>query len=381
MSIIDTIKANDLVALEAALRRSDPNKPDVYGWTPLHYAFALDYPDMVRALLNRGASLNIKSFESDTPIEIGLIFKSMNCLRVVENMLTDNSHYQALLRFEAEGKIIKQNLHGRAKYLAYAELARKYVRDERKIKSFNHPDTDDVEGQKQLQDVVFPRYKIIAEIFKNNLQHIDGSQFFVNYFGEKTNTGNCDAQTGIAYFLCKRVFGLRKAELFRIEKSGSEFLDQFKPIDDRGNHVALLLGRNEPSVNNSYRFWGKNAVVCDPWANSVFPATEIENKLYNLISVRVPFGGGRSIPQLKLFDPKIYNLDFYEDQDTVRLPHPDSVRSGETKALLTQYYGNRKQMTKVEKIDALKAMIAKRPVEDTTIGRVIEHKEANLRRL
>lgn len=45
------------------------NQPDKYGRTPLHVAAAVDYPEMVQFLVQRGADLNAKTGkELQTPV-------------------------------------------------------------------------------------------------------------------------------------------------------------------------------------------------------------------------------------------------------------------------------------------------------------------------
>ncbi|KTC97604.1 hypothetical protein [Legionella erythra] len=39
-----------------------------------------------------------------------------------------------------------------------------------------------------------------------------------------------------------------------------------------GDHTFLIIGRNPASLPHSPHTWGRNAFLCDPWANKVYPA-------------------------------------------------------------------------------------------------------------
>lgn len=46
-----------------------------------------------------------------------------------------------------------------------------------------------------------------------------------------------------------------------------------------GNHQFLVIGRKIDSDIKDYKTWGDTAVVCDPWNQDFFPATQIPEKL------------------------------------------------------------------------------------------------------
>lgn len=46
----------------------------------------------------------------------------------------------------------------------------------------------------------------------------------------------------------------------------------------KADHSFLVIGRDPNSNPNDINSWGRNAVICDPWANKVYQATEEEYK-------------------------------------------------------------------------------------------------------
>lgn len=82
----------------------------------------------------------------------------------------------------------------------------------------------------------------------------------------KYSLGNCDelAVQALDYVL-NQTDDLR-AEVFKIQG---------------GAHVFLVINRNNPSDPNDPYDWGKNAVICDPWANKVFKASDYKTELKN----------------------------------------------------------------------------------------------------
>lgn len=383
MKLIHAVKTRNIDAVHKELARNPLliNEQDEYGWSALHYAFALNCPDIAKTLLDSGADQSLESFEEDRPVDLGLLFYSMGCLRLIDNQLLFNKKYQTLLKYESDGMQIKEKLHGREKYFAYAELAKKYVRKERKIKATNYPGR--VDGELRRQQIKSGRqYKNIQEIFKNSLFNMDSTEFFSAYLSEKTQIGNCDSQSAMAYLLCKRVFGLRKVEKFEIKKYQDDNYEETAALSgylyDIGDHIALVLGRGEPNELNHHRDWGPQAVVCDPWADAVYFATDIESRLNNLVSIRERDGNWKK--EFRRFDSDTHYLQFTVPQDRLRLPTLDKVRDYRAQVMLTHYYSKHKEMTKEQKIHTLKDIAQKFPSEGLSIKRVAEHKEANLKR-
>ncbi|HTM64503.1 MAG TPA: hypothetical protein VL360_08420 [Gammaproteobacteria bacterium] len=58
----------------------------------------------------------------------------------------------------------------------------------------------------------------------------------------------------------------------------------FEVVD--GDHIVLVLDRNQESNENDYTTWGNDAVVCDAWSGKVYPAYQI-NENMNVFSSRV----------------------------------------------------------------------------------------------
>jgi hypothetical protein len=111
---------------------------------------------------------------------------------------------------------------------------------------------------------------MIDEEFKA-LPHHEQSSFnyvrIIAKLAEKYSVGNCHEMTSVA------LIKLLNLGLWNIR------IDLMYIIN--GDHAFLVLGREINSDPANYKTWGPHAVVCDLWADDVFPATEIENRLMN----------------------------------------------------------------------------------------------------
>ncbi len=79
---------------------------------------------------------------------------------------------------------------------------------------------------------------------------------------ERFGFGTCIEMGAIGYAYCKKK-----------NIPGELFLETFY------NHAFLVIGRNRESKSDDYKNWGKEAVVCDPWAQLVYPANEIPERM------------------------------------------------------------------------------------------------------
>ncbi|MBA3814971.1 MAG: hypothetical protein H0X29_00305 [Parachlamydiaceae bacterium] len=117
---------------------------------------------------------------------------------------------------------------------------------------------------------------------------------------EKIKMGNCSdlALAGLVYALKKNPFQ-------RIEKA----------IIVDGNHAFLVIGREKESNAADYKTWGKNSVICDPWANKCYPVAKVERELYDFLgcyedeSVNERNYNGIRYPYVRPFNPLKQSLE------------------------------------------------------------------------
>lgn len=86
----------------------------------------------------------------------------------------------------------------------------------------------------------------------------------------KSGVGNCEEMAfhALDYLACKtNLF----AEIYFIEGK----------IEDDGDHVFVVVNRSRDSVPNDPSTWGDAAVICDPWAEKVYPASGYLAELKN----------------------------------------------------------------------------------------------------
>jgi len=82
---------------------------------------------------------------------------------------------------------------------------------------------------------------------------------------ETVGCGNCGEQAALAFVKLYDTYGAR-------------------PIDymarNNANHAFVVIGRKNGSKADDYTTWGDSAVICDPWHNKVYPASEVLIKMY-----------------------------------------------------------------------------------------------------
>ena len=78
--------------------------------------------------------------------------------------------------------------------------------------------------------------------------------------------GNCEAQATCAFGYLFRDLKVSNMEIVRLKQ----------------DHCFLVIGRDPQSDIADYSTWGKNTVVCDPWASRYFPATDLRYQLNDI---------------------------------------------------------------------------------------------------
>lgn len=102
---------------------------------------------------------------------------------------------------------------------------------------------------------------------------------------------NCEGQASCAFGYLLTHLNISNMEIFRLQR----------------DHSFLVIGRDPQSEVANYATWNKSAVICDPWANRYFPATELRVQL-NDIFVEA------QLPKVDAADPLIcHKLYSYQD--------------------------------------------------------------------
>jgi hypothetical protein len=131
-------------------------------------------------------------------------------------------------------------------------------------------------GIDDLRDYAFDLFKDSIQEPKSIFIELEKDILIRNYehkiyISSKFSIGNCEelALQAFDYILYKST-GIFNAEIFRI---------------DGGDHAFLVLNRDPDSIPSDPKNWGPHAVICDPWANKVYNASEYLSKLKNFNSV------------------------------------------------------------------------------------------------
>lgn len=107
----------------------------------------------------------------------------------------------------------------------------------------------------------------------------------------KYKTGNCGEAAHLGLYLLQQSYPSLKAELYEYENA---------------DHVFLVIDRDTAINPNNYRLWGKNAVICDPWAGCAMTVDEIPQKLKYYFNYEAA-DKNYAIP----FDPRYHKLQAY----------------------------------------------------------------------
>jgi hypothetical protein len=73
-----------------------------------------------------------------------------------------------------------------------------------------------------------------------------------------------------------------------------------------GDHAFLVVGRKQGSDPSNPTTWGKAAMICDPWSNTVYPASEYLTKLKGFRAVMTSHGDYKNT--VMNFNPHFHKL-------------------------------------------------------------------------
>lgn len=151
----------------------------------------------------------------------------------------------------------------------------------------------------------------------------------LNLFRKSSSLGTLD----IAADLLLKLEGGYCRELSHLAKS--EIESKFKNIKvevvSLDYHCLLVIGRKENSDPNDIETWGANAVMCDPWARKVYPASKFWDVRYagmdiGYLAEQKSTGELVRIPNRKHYlegEPKIKKEEqFYTEQLTILSTKP-----------------------------------------------------------
>ncbi len=118
---------------------------------------------------------------------------------------------------------------------------------------------------------------------------------------KKYSLGNCDRLALLALEYMVNTTSDINAEVYRIVG---------------GDHALLVIGRDKNSDPSNVETWGGNAVICDPWANKVYPAKDYRAQLENL------YNGFITPNCVEPFTPTHYPLAPIKNYNTEHIKSP-----------------------------------------------------------
>ncbi|HTM63981.1 MAG TPA: hypothetical protein VL360_05710 [Gammaproteobacteria bacterium] len=139
-----------------------------------------------------------------------------------------------------------------------------------KLRSYTHPSANSLSKAEfnklcaLIGDMRFGSH-VVATGTSPVLPHPDLQKLHIkNKHAITKGVGNCDEYASITLEYVRRLDSYVRAEIFNIKN---------------GDHAFVVVGRNLNSDEKDFKTWGDEAVVCDAWAGSVFPASEMSVKL------------------------------------------------------------------------------------------------------
>lgn len=133
--------------------------------------------------------------------------------------------------------------------------------------SFSHPDANHL--KKQVRDLASREFREISLKIRDVSSDLPMNEFLKRMADilEEHRVGNCEEMVDLGlYYLSQSTNFHVKGEVFSLKK---------------GDHVFLVIGRDPNSDPTDYATWGKDAIICDPWAGQAYPVSEIETKLHS----------------------------------------------------------------------------------------------------
>lgn len=121
--------------------------------------------------------------------------------------------------------------------------------------------------------------------------------FLIANFAKKYEIGNCGEQASLAYTYLRKKYRLVK-------------LDRLTLIN--GDHAFLVIGRIPNRPIHIPNEWGNSAVVCDPWENLCYPASEIFFRMKSLEAhSKIAFNLNDQCPPFAFLMKRLYDDKFY----------------------------------------------------------------------
>lgn len=153
--------------------------------------------------------------------------------------------------------------------LEYAHEAMNYTQEVLPLGAVNRSQNSDSQSSDAIVQIELMRVELEHKVKeKRHLHHnFDWFHELVAEGAEKYQAGNCGEQSAVAYVYLKNHKNVRKVERLSLVN---------------GDHGFVVIGRSPLGDVADPETWGKEAVVCDPWANEYFPAEEIFDRFKKL---------------------------------------------------------------------------------------------------
>lgn len=196
--------------------------------------------------------------------------------------------------------------------LKIADAAKKHARDKIK-KGYTQIENNDLSETYylSLRQAVTDIRSDVTEKVKTRATNISledtGLQFFQQSVetSEKYSLGNCRELAILALdYVLNNTQPEFNAEVYQILG---------------GDHAFLVINRKPISNPQDPATWGDNAVICDPWSNKVYLASEYLSELKNFYNMPCESNTQRRTNHTEDFNPNIHTLAQYRELSTINI--------------------------------------------------------------
>ncbi len=125
-------------------------------------------------------------------------------------------------------------------------------------------------GMLSLRDELSSRCQDLSDLIETRKEEVALTLAMRAQLAENTHLGTCLEKSAVLVNFFRKL-----GDSFEKELGAS--VEIFNVVN--GDHAFVVIGRDPRSDPNNFATWGKNTVICDPWANTSYFLNEIPKQL------------------------------------------------------------------------------------------------------
>jgi hypothetical protein len=143
-------------------------------------------------------------------------------------------------------------------------------------------------GEPEVKHTIFQAIHEVQKVTLEEEAQIDQ----IDQITREYKTGNCFELSVVGY-------------KWGVQLPDAPLIEIFAIVD--GNHTFLVIGRDPKTDPNNYKSWNKDAIICDSWIGSYYPASWLEKYLFSYESSGAS-PGEKNVAHVSHFDPSHQQL-------------------------------------------------------------------------